>query len=77
MRNAEMNQTHFLKKMNDRLMPAIVEAGVNIDQMTASTKFTGELPDVNAHAAGVIRSQISEGVGMDTEHLFFQPLPGL
>ena len=45
--------------------------------MTASTKFTGELPDVNAHAAGVIRSQISEGVGMDTEHLFFQPLPGL
>jgi hypothetical protein len=72
-----MNQTHILKKIDGRLMHAIAEVGVNIDPMTASTKFTGELPDVNAHAAGVIRSQISEGVGMDTEHLFFQPLPGL
>ena len=68
MRNAEMNQTHFLKKIDDWLMLAIVEAGVNIDSMTASSKFTGELPDVNAHAAGVIRSQFSNGIGMDAEH---------
>ena len=77
MRNAEMNQTHFWKKINDRSMLAIAKAGVNVTSMTASAKLTGKLSDVNAHAAGVIRSQISEGVGMDTEHLFFQPPPGL
>ena len=58
----------ILKKIDDRLMPAIAEAGVNIDPMTASSKFTGKFPDINAHAAGVIRSQFSDGVGMDAEH---------
>ena len=53
-----MNQTHILKKIDDGLISAIVEAGVNIDPMTASSKLTGKLPDVNAHAAGIIRSQI-------------------
>lgn len=67
-----MNQTHILKKIDDRLMAAIPEAGVNIDPMTASSKFPGELPDVNAHAAGIIRSQFSDGVGMDAEHCNFQ-----
>jgi hypothetical protein len=68
MRNAEMNQTHFLKKIDDRLVPTIPKAGVNIDLMTAFSKLTGKFPDVNAHAAGVTRSQISDWIGMNAEH---------
>ena len=66
--NAEMNQAHVLKKIDDRLMPAILQAGENIDPMTPFSKLTGKFPNVNAHAAGVIGSQFSDGIGMDAEH---------
>ena len=63
-----MNQTHVLKKIDDRLMPTVLEAGVYIDPMTPFSKLTGKFPNVNAHAAGIIRSQFSDGIGMDAEH---------
>ncbi len=66
-----MNQTHILKKIDDGLIPAVPEAGVNIDPMTAYSKLTGKLPDVNAHATGVTRSQFSDGIGMYAEHCNF------
>ena len=66
--NAEMNQTHVLKKIDDRLMPAVPEAGVYIDPMMPFSELPGKFPNVNAHAAGVICSQFSDRVGMDAEH---------
>ena len=41
--NAEMNQAHVLKKIDDRLMSAILQAGENIDPMTPFSKLTGKL----------------------------------
>jgi hypothetical protein len=35
---------------------AILQTGVNIDPMTAPAKLMGQLPDVNAHAAGIFRT---------------------
>jgi hypothetical protein len=63
-------QAHILKKMNDWLLPPIAESGVNIDSMPVSSEFTGEFPDVNAHAAGIIGTQLPNGVGMDAEHCY-------
>jgi hypothetical protein len=63
-----MNQSHFFKKIDDGSISAVSKTGINIDPMAAFAKFPGKFPDVDAHAAGVIRSQISDGVGMDAEH---------
>ena len=66
--NAKMNQTHVRKKINNGLMLTVAKASVYIDLMTAFAELTGNFPDVNAHAAGVIGSQFSDGIGMYAEH---------
>jgi hypothetical protein len=63
-----MNQAYILKELDNRLLFAVAEPSINVNPMTISSQLAGEFPDVNAHAAGIIGTQFSDGVGMDAEH---------
>jgi hypothetical protein len=54
----------------------VMGAGIDIYDVSAFAQLAGQLPDIDAHAAGVLTAQLAHRTAMDTEHSYFQSLCG-
>jgi len=60
-----MDQADIFIKLSYRLILVLLQSGVNVDAVLTFTQLAGKFPDVNAHSAGVLCPDLTDGIGMD------------
>ena len=64
----QMDQAHIIIQLDDLIMFAAVQSGVNVDCMSENADMAGKFADVNTHTPCIPGPQFTKRARMDAEH---------
>ena len=64
----QMNKSYIGSQFSHTRTSTILPSREYVDTVSSLGQLAGELPDIDAHPAGILGAQLSNGTGMDAQH---------
>jgi hypothetical protein len=65
---SKMDETDLLRKPDGAIRSRVLKASEDVYPVAPSSKFFGQLPDVDTHSPRILGAQLAEGTRVDAEH---------